>query len=244
MTVVRTTRTQGATQETAQALVAGGDLRAAVELLDRYLSQFDGDWGIWLYFAGLCARLGKRSEAVAAYRACARQLEGDGHFDRAREALRAAIQLMPKDGELKRELEQVGRPPRRPDPAQETFLLMPAITPNPVAQAPQRKMQPQKPTPPAPQAKPKLPPAAVHLTAVIPGRKRRPAPPPPPPPLPSELTDPHCAIFDIIDSDREGRSNRVGSPSVVSARRGRGRLVSLSLRVRVGVRVNRHTISR
>jgi hypothetical protein len=223
MTVVRATRTQGAIQETAQALVAGGDLRAAVELLDKYLSQFDGDWGIWLYFAGLCARLGKRPEAVSAYRACARQLEADGHLDRAREALRAAIQLMPKDVELKRELEQLGRPPSRPDPAQETFLLMPAITPTPrpLANAPQRKMQPQTPKPePVPQEKPKLPPAAVHLTAVIPGRKRRPAPPPPPPP-PSEMTDPHCAIFDIIDAERDGRSNRVGSASVVSARRGR-----------------------
>ena len=220
MTVVRAKRTQGAIQETAQALVAGGDLRAAVGLLDTYLSQFDGDWGIWLYFAGLCARVGRRPESVAAYRSCARQLESEGYLDRAREALRSAIQLVPTDAELKRELEQIGRPPRRPDPAQETFLLMPAVTPQPQSQAPQRKMEPQKPKPaPAPQEKPKLPPAAVHLTAVIPGRKRR---APPPPPVPSDRTDPHCAIFDIIDAEKEGRSNRVGSSSsVVSARRGR-----------------------
>ena len=222
MTVVRATRTQGAIQETAQALVAAGEVRAAIELLDTYLSQFDGDWGIWLYFAGLCARIGKRPESVAAYRACARQLESEGYLDRARDALRSAIQLVPADAELKRELEQIGRPPRRPDPAQETFLLMPAVTPRPQAKAPQRKMQPQKPRPaPTPQEKPKLPPAAVHLTAVIPGRKRRTAAAPPPP-VPSDMTDPHCAIFDIIDAEKEGRSNRVGSASsVVSSRRGR-----------------------
>jgi hypothetical protein len=220
MTVVRATRTQGAIQETAQALVAGGDVRAAVGLLDTYLSQFDGDWGIWLYFAGLCARIGKRPESVAAYRACARQLEAEGHLDRARDAMRSAIQLVPTDAELKRELEQIGRPPRRPDPAQETFLLMPAVTPLPQSQAPQRKMQLQPQPASAPQEKPKLPPAAVHLTAVIPGRKRRAAPPPPP--APGDMTDPHCAIFDIIDAEKEGRSNRVGSASsVVSARRGR-----------------------
>ena len=181
-------RSPGAVQETAQALVSSGELAQAVKLMDRYLSEFDGDWGMWLYFGGICARLGRRDESVAAYRACARQLEGDGHFARARDALISAVRVMPRDEALKRELDRVGRLSRRPqlplvvpraDPAQDTMLI-PAI---------------EAPRPP----KARLPDPAVHLTSVIPGRKRaQPAPPP-------ELTDPHCAIFDILDAERSRR---------------------------------------
>ena len=160
-------RSQGAIQETAQALVTQGELAKAVRLLDRYLSEFDGDWGVWLYFGGLCARLGKRDEAVAAYRACARQLEGDGHFELAREALMNAVRLVPGDEALAREVALIGTPPpRRPDPSQETFLLLPTVDPK------------------------------GHLTAVIPGRVKRPPAPPP------EVTDPYIAIFDILDAER------------------------------------------
>ena len=118
---------QGAIQETAQALVAQGELAEAVRLLDRYLSEFDGDWGVWLYFGGLCARLGKREQAIAAYRACAWQLEGDGHFARAREALMNAVRLTPRDEGLKREVAQIGKPPaRRPDPKAHLTAVIPA----------------------------------------------------------------------------------------------------------------------
>jgi hypothetical protein len=185
MTVNRSAgpRTQGAIQETAQALVANGDPRAAAELIDRYLAKFDGDWGIWLYFGGLCARVGRRDDAVAAYRVCARQLEADGHFERARDALRSAMRLVPRDESLKREVSQIGRPLRRPDPAQETFLLLPSM----VA---------------LPKPKPKLPDPKAHLTALIPGRGKRRKPVPVSP----EITDPYCAIFDILDADRgQGR---------------------------------------
>ncbi len=117
---------QGAIQETAQALVARGELAEAVRLLDRYLSEFDGDWGVWLYFGGLCARLGKREQAIAAYRACARQLEGDGHFARAREALMNAVRLTPADEGLKREMAQIGKPPApRPDPKAQLTAVIP-----------------------------------------------------------------------------------------------------------------------
>lgn len=179
-------RSQGAIQETAQALVARGELPKAVRLLDRYLSEFDGDWGVWLYFGGLCARLGMRDEAVAAYRACARQLEADGHLERAREALMNAVRLCPRDASLKREVLQVGTPPKpKPDPAQQTYLLLPKVEPKPAP-------------------RPKLPDPKVHLTAVIPGRvKRRSSAPP-------EVTDPYIAIFDILDAERSGRTNRRG----------------------------------
>jgi hypothetical protein len=193
MTVDRSagSRSQGAIQETAQALVARGEIVEAVRLLDRYLAEFDGDWGMWLYFAGLCARLGKRDEAVAAYRACARQLEGDGHFARAKDALLSAMRLMPRDEALRREIDRVGRSSRRPQPQrerlappvmdpQETCLLMPAV------EAPQ----------PARLEK-RLPDPAVHLTSVIPGRVKPKRPPPSP-----EVTDPYCPIFEILDAAR------------------------------------------
>ena len=82
----------------------------AVKLLDRFLSEFDGDWGVWLYFAGLCARLNRRDEAVAAYRACARQLEGDGHSVRARDALMSAARVAPRDASLRRDIERLHGP--------------------------------------------------------------------------------------------------------------------------------------
>lgn len=140
-------------QEKAQALVRRGELAAAVQLLDRYLSEFDGDWGMWLYFAGLNARMAKKDAAIAAYRVCARQLESEGHFARAREALSSAVQLAPHDVVLRHELEEIGRPLRRP----------------------------------------RLPDPAIHLTAVIPGRRRRPPP---------DITDPHCPIFEFLDAER------------------------------------------
>ena len=182
-------RSQGAVQETAQALVSAGQLRAAVKLLDRYLAEFDGDWGMWLYFAGLNARLGQRDEAVAAYRACARQLEGDGHLARAREALMAAVRLVPGDEALKREVALIGVP-RKPAPPvidpNATCLLMPVIAPQP---------------PPRPASR--LPDAAVHITAVIPGRREKPKRSRRPETAP-EVTDPHCPIFEFLDAERSG----------------------------------------
>ena len=209
-------RSQGAVQETAQALVASGKLCAAVKLLDRYLAEFDGDWGMWLYFAGLCARLGQRDEAVAAYRACARQLEGDGHFARAREALMAAVRLVPRDEALKREVALIGVP-RKPAPPvidpNATCLLMPVIEVKPAAPkwAPRlpdaavhlTAVIPGRPKAPAVKPVPRLPDAAVHITAVIPGRREKPKRSRRPESSP-ELTDPHCPIFEFLDAERSG----------------------------------------
>jgi hypothetical protein len=212
MTVDRSagSRSQGAIQETAQALAARGDLVGAVRLLDRYLAEFDGDWGMWLYFAGLCARLGKRDEAVAAYRACARQLEGDGHFARAKDALLSAMRLVPRDEALRRELDRVGRSSRRPQPQrerlappvvdpQETCLLMPAV------EAPQPARRERR-----------LPDPAVHLTSVIPGRakQRRPAASP-------EVTDPYCPIFEILDAERAAAASRPSTARGLGAKASR-----------------------
>lgn len=100
-------------QERAQKLAAKGDVNGAAAAMDGWLSEHDGDWGCWLYLAGLLARLGRRDEAVAAYRVSARQLEEDGLLVRAVNALRAATRLRPQDtsvwDELRR-LELVGEP--------------------------------------------------------------------------------------------------------------------------------------
>ena len=84
-----------------------------------------------------------------------------------------AVRLVPRDQSLKREVAQIGKPPpRRPDPTQQTALLLPKVEPK------------------------ALPDPKVHLTAVIPGRVKRRAPPSP------EVTDPYIAIFDILDAER------------------------------------------
>ena len=201
-------RSQGAVQETAQALVTSGQLGAAVKLLDRYLAEFDGDWGMWLYFAGLNARLGQRDEAVAAYRACARQLEGEGHFDRAREALMAAVRLVPRDEALQREVALLGVPQKPVQPVIDpnaTCLLLPVIAPRPPPKTAPRLLDAAavEEKPASPRSVGRLPDAAVHLTAVIPGRRekakrsRRPETSP-------EATDPHCPIFEFLDAERSG----------------------------------------
>lgn len=129
-----------ARQEHAQQLVARGDVRGAVTLLDRWLAEHDGDWGLWLYHAGLLARLGRRDQAVAAYCASARQLEFDGALVRAANALREAVKLAPHERRLTLELARLER----------------AAAPRPVVR-------------------------------------------------PERSTDPHLAIFDILDAEARGR---------------------------------------
>jgi hypothetical protein len=96
-----------AMQERAQALVARGDVVGATRLMDEFLSVHDGDWGSWLYLAGLHARLGRTAPAVAAYQASARQLEGYGHVERARASLQHALRLAPDDEGVLREIHRL-----------------------------------------------------------------------------------------------------------------------------------------
>ncbi len=98
-----------ARQERAQELAARGDLEGAVKLMDAWLAANDGDWGVWLYLANLCGRLGRRDQAAAAYCASARQLETDGFFARARAAVVCASQLLPSDPSLAREVVRLAR---------------------------------------------------------------------------------------------------------------------------------------
>lgn len=94
-------------QERAQALAARGDVVGATRLMDEFLSAHDGDWGSWLYLAGLHARLGRTGPAVAAYQACARQLEGEERYERARAALQHALRLTPEDESLAQEISRL-----------------------------------------------------------------------------------------------------------------------------------------
>lgn len=94
-------------QERAQALAARGDVVGATRLMDEFLAAHDGDWGSWLYLAGLHARLGRTAPAVAAYQASARQLEGAGRYERARASLQQALRLAPDDETLLREIHRL-----------------------------------------------------------------------------------------------------------------------------------------
>jgi hypothetical protein len=238
-------RAERAVQERAQTLVVGGKLAAAVKLLDGYLAKSDGDWGLWLYFAGLCARTGQRDEAVAAYRASSRQLEGDGFYARARAALVCAVKLTPRDADLVRELERVGRlallpreklKPRGPQPSAE---LPPSPSP---ARVPQRSAElTMLPSPPPPPSPARVPQRSAELTMMLPpppppspARRPQPSaeltmllPPPPPPPSPARRPQPSAEstmLLPPLPSPARGPAKRVdpfamlapvGSPSVV-----------------------------
>lgn len=122
-------RAERQVQEEAQALVARGQLVPAVRRLDAFLASHDGDWGLWLYTAGLYARLGLKGQAIAAYRACSRQLEDAGLYARARAALVVAAPLDPKDASLARDIQRLSRQLPQ-DPADQTCLLE-AVSPPP-----------------------------------------------------------------------------------------------------------------
>lgn len=128
-----------AVQEQAQALAACGDVRGAARLMDRWLASHDGDWGAWLYLAGLYARLARRDEAVAAFRVSARQLEGVGLYERARATIARALELLPGHRELELELRRLAGLASRPAAA-------PAPAPSPRRAA----AKPPVPSPPAP----------------------------------------------------------------------------------------------
>lgn len=161
-------RNERAVQERAQALVASGGIVAAVKLLDGFLAQFDGDWGLWLYFAGLCARSGRKDQAVAAYCASSRQLEGEGFFARARAALVCAVKLAPRDGALAQELERVGR-----------LALLPREKMKAVSPAPEPSAQLTMLLPPLrspPRKEPRPVPRSDPFVALAPPRSSRPDP--------------------------------------------------------------------
>jgi hypothetical protein len=134
----------------AQALLRRGRVEDAADLVDGFLARTDAGWHLWRLCGELSQRLGRLGAAVAAFRACARQLEAAGHLDSAASVLRHALRLAPLDDQLRSEVRRLG-------PARRAAVL--------------------------PLQTPRLPPRA-------PGRPRL-----------ESVTDPHLAIFDILDAE-------------------------------------------
>jgi hypothetical protein len=137
-------------KERAQALVRRGRVQDAADLVDGFLARHDAGWHLWRLCGELSQRLGRLGAAVAAFRACARQLEAAGHVDAAASVLRHALRLAPLDDQLRADVRRRSRA---------------------------------RPTPVLPLQTPRLPPRA-------PTRPRL-----------ESVTDPHLAIFDILDAE-------------------------------------------
>ncbi|MDX2011430.1 MAG: hypothetical protein SFW67_14610 [Myxococcaceae bacterium] len=145
----------------AEALARAGRLSEAAALIDGFLARHDAGWHLWRLCAELSRRLGRTGPAVAAYRACARQLEAAGHQRPAAAVLRRALALTPHDLTLKLDVKR----------------LSTRVAPRPALPLE---------TPPLPPRRPRL----------------------------ESVTDPHLAIFDILDDE----ARRTAS----AARPGRG----------------------
>lgn len=176
-------------KEHAEALVGAGQLRKAAALINAHLAEHDAGWKLWSTLASLSRRLGRYELAVSAWRASARQLEAAGHLKHAHAALESALRLTPADQSLRDEVSRLSRRIRRgpPGPASRPTLRIVR------SQAPARSSE-SRPTlkiaPAAPRAKSNPTRRSAPRTSAL----RRPL---------EIVTDPHLAIFDILDDEKQ-----------------------------------------
>ena len=186
--------TEVSLKEHAEALVGAGQLRKAAALINAHLAEYDAGWKLWNTLAGLSRRLGRYELAVAAWRASARQLEAAGHVKHAHAALESALRLTPADQSLRDEVSRLSRlvKQRAPGPASRPTLRI--VRARSSESRPTLKIAP----PPRPAA-PRAPSNAPRPTS-------RPAPRTSALRRPLEIvTDPHLAIFDILDDEKQRR---------------------------------------
>jgi hypothetical protein len=171
----------------ADALVGAGQLRKAAALINAHLAENDAGWKLWNTLASLSRRLGRYELAVSAWRASARQLEAAEHVKHAHAALTSALRLTPADQVLRDEVSRLAR-------------LVKRVPPGPAS-------RPTLKVPPAPRpAAPHVP--AQKLASLPPNKRPAPVPVRSSAPLRRTLeivTDPHLAIFDILDAEKQGR---------------------------------------
>ncbi|MBZ4417555.1 hypothetical protein [Myxococcus sp. RHSTA-1-4] len=97
-------------KEAAHALFVRGRYAQCAETYARILRLAPKDPNVRVRHAECCRRAGDRQSAVASYRAAAALLMEQGCESRARGALRAALELDPKDPMLHSDLAQLGQP--------------------------------------------------------------------------------------------------------------------------------------
>lgn len=196
----RTVATETSLKEHAEALVGAGQLRKAAALINAHLAEHDAGWKLWNTLATLSRRLGRYELAVSAWRASARQLEAAGHVKHAHAALTAALALLPSDRALHDEVSRLARLVSReaPGPASRPTLR---VVPPTASSRPTLKI--------APAPRPAAPRPLSNESRPAPPSKRRPAPRAARATEAQSLrrpleivTDPHLAIFDILDDEK------------------------------------------
>lgn len=179
--------TESSLKEHADALVGAGQLRKAAALINAHLAENDAGWKLWNTLASLSRRLGRYELAVAAWRASARQLEAAGHVKHAHAALESALRLTPADQALGDEVSRLSRLVKQGDPGPASRPTLRIVR----SEAPARSSD----------SRPTL---KIATSPSKPSRpSRRPAPRTAALRRPLEIvTDPHLAIFDIIDDEK------------------------------------------
>ena len=191
--------TESSLKEHADALVGAGQLRKAAALINAHLAENDAGWKLWNTLASLSRRLGRYELAVSAWRASARQLEAAGHVKHAHAALESALRLTPADQSLRDEVSRLSRIVKRgaPGPASRpTLRIVRSQAPARSSESrPTLKIAPAPSKPSRPNSRP-----APGTKARSSGRGaealRRPL---------EIVTDPHLAIFDILDAEKQRR---------------------------------------
>ncbi|MDP3501523.1 MAG: hypothetical protein Q8S33_14355 [Myxococcales bacterium] len=187
----RTVATEVSLKEHAEALVGAGQLRKAAALINAHLAEHDAGWKLWSTLASLSRRLGRYELAVSAWRASARQLEAAGHVKHAHAALESALRLMPTDQSLRDEVSRLSRLVKRGahGPASRPTLRIVR------SQEPRRSSE-SRPTLKIAPAAPRAPSKPTRRPAPGASALRRPL---------EIVTDPHLAIFDILDDEKQRR---------------------------------------
>ncbi|WP_164010762.1 tetratricopeptide repeat protein [Pyxidicoccus trucidator] len=95
-------------KEAAHALFARGRYAQCAETYERILRLAPKDPNVRVRHAEACRRAGDRQSAIGSYRAAAELLLAEGCESRARGALRAALELDPRDPQIHADLARMG----------------------------------------------------------------------------------------------------------------------------------------
>ncbi|RKI35737.1 hypothetical protein D7Y27_30560 [Corallococcus sp. AB004] len=96
-------------KEAAHAMYQRGRYAQCVETYAQLTKMLPRDANVRIRLAEACRRAGQKEQAIAAYRKAARVLLSLGCESRARGALKAALELAPRDAVLQQELVRMGQ---------------------------------------------------------------------------------------------------------------------------------------
>jgi tetratricopeptide (TPR) repeat protein len=103
--------TERGLKDKAHQLMVKGQLELALEVFRQLITMNGKEPAYRLRHAEVSGRLGRTQAAVASYRVAAHLLTANGRIAQAKAALHTAIQLDPKDLNLRRAVKDLIRPP-------------------------------------------------------------------------------------------------------------------------------------